>query len=91
MSDGSEAADAGWFAGREPGDGEPSRAAIREGTASEPGDWPRLAVESGAVASEAAYYEWLHEVTVQTVREEVRQRQRADDQQLIHAVRAMDE
>ncbi|PSQ09616.1 nucleolar [Halobacteriales archaeon QS_5_70_15] len=81
----------GWFAGIDPGDTEVAAARIREGGADSPADWPRLAVESGFVGSEADYYDRLREATVRATREAVRERERADDRQLMHAVRAMDD
>jgi nucleolar protein 56 len=79
----------GWFANVEP-DGSGDRA-IREGSADAPDDWPALAVESGFAADESEYYEQLREATITAAREEVRERERADDAQLVHAVRAMDD
>jgi nucleolar protein 56 len=81
----------GWFAGVERGDREVMAAAIAEGTADEPREWPALAVEAGFVADAADYYDLLHEATVAATRAAVRERERADDQQLIHSVRAMDD
>lgn len=88
MTDG---ADQGWFHGIRVGDTDAARTAITDGTTDTPEPWPERAVESGVVASVDAYYEWLHEAAVETARAEVRVRERADDQQLIHAVRAMDD
>ena len=77
-----------WFA---VGESESAADRIRDGTAAEPADWPRLAVERGFVADEEAYTERLHEASIAATRAAVRERERADDQQLIHAVRAMDD
>ena len=82
-------ADRGWFE-RAP-DGEEAVATIREGRADRPREWPRIAVEEGVVDSESAYYERLHGVTVAAAREAVAERERADDKQLVHAVRALDD
>lgn len=79
----------GWFASIEPGDS--GARAIRDGSADAPESWPALAVESGFAADESAYYERLREATITAAREEVRERERADDAQLVHAVRAMDD
>jgi len=79
----------GWVADAPPGDLDAARRAIRDGEAESPENWPARAVEAGVVADEDEYYEWLHEATVEAARAEVRERSRADDQQLIHAVRAM--
>ena len=66
-------------------------ARIADRTADNPRPWPRLAVESGFVADEATYSDRLHEATVEATRASVRERERADDRQLIHAVRARDD
>ena len=90
-------ADAGWFAGRA-ADGAGGRDAvdaardrIADGEADEPRDWPALAVDAGFADSTDDYYDRLREATVAATRATVRERERADDQQLIHAVRAMDD
>ncbi|MFB6075110.1 MAG: NOP5/NOP56 family protein [Haloarculaceae archaeon] len=85
------AADEGWFAGLDPDDREGAVRAIRERSADAPHDWPNEAVASGFAADRADYYERLHEAALAAAREEVRERELADDQQLIHAVRAMDD
>jgi nucleolar protein 56 len=86
MTDETDAPDAGWFS-----DPEAAGDAITEGEAEEPRDWPTLAVESGDAESTDAYYDRLHEATMAATRAEVRARERADDRQLVHAVRAMDD
>ncbi|WP_053948494.1 NOP5/NOP56 family protein [Halolamina sediminis] len=83
--------DDAWFAGIDPGDPEAAAAAIREGEADEPRDWPALAVDAGFAADEDEYYDRLHEATVDAAREAARAAERADDQQLIHTLRAMDD
>ncbi len=83
--------DDAWFAGVDPGDAAAAAAAIREGAADEPRNWPALAVDSGFAADEAEYYDRLHAATVDAAREAARAAGRADDQQLIHALRAMDD
>ena len=80
-----------WFAGVTAGDDEAAAAAIRSGSASAPADWPARAVESGFAADADEYYERLHEATLRAAREGVRAAELSDDQQLIHAVRAMDD
>ena len=75
----------GWFDGADGAD------AVHEGSAPEPRDWPHLAVERGFAADEGEYYERLHEATVTATRDVVDERESADDQQLIHAVRALDD
>jgi nucleolar protein 56 len=81
----------GWFAHLDSDDGEDAVHAITEGRADEPADWPSVAVESGDADSTAEYYDRLHEATVEAARRETRARERADDRQLVHAVRALDD
>jgi len=88
---GDEAAGAGWFEDVEPGDEAAAAEAIRAGSADRPADWPTRAVEAGFADDEAGYYDALHAATMAATRTAVRERERADDQQLIHAVRAMDD
>ncbi|SEP87245.1 NOP5/NOP56 family protein [Natrinema salaciae] len=90
MTDGPDVTE-GWFTHGEPGDIDRAGAAINERTAGEPRDWPRRAVDAGYVDSEADYYDRLHEATIDATRREVRERERADDRQLVHAIRAMDD
>jgi nucleolar protein 56 len=66
-------------------------AAIRDGSAAAPADWPALAVEEGYAESEAEYYDALETASITAAEEAVREREQADDRQLIHAVRAMDD
>ncbi|WP_280586143.1 NOP5/NOP56 family protein [Halorubrum sp. Boch-26] len=82
-------AEAGWFAGRAAVAA--ARDRIANGEADQPRDWPALAVASGFADSTDDYYDRLHEETLGATRETVRERERADDQQLIHVVRAMDD
>jgi len=90
-------ADAGWFAGRSAdeaagGDAaDAARSRIANGEAGRPRDWPALAVGAGFAESTDDYYDRLREATVAATRATVRERERADDRQLIHAVRAMDD
>ncbi len=65
--------------------------ALKTGRADQPEHWPQLAVEAGMFADETQYYERLHAVCVQAARGSVAEREGADDQQLIHAVRAVDD
>jgi nucleolar protein 56 len=81
----------GWFAGLDPGDTEAAAADVRDGSANAPGTWPASAVEAGFAEDESEYYELLHDATLAGTRAAVTERERADDQQLIHAVRAMDD
>ena len=91
MTDDTDTAVAGWFADVEPGDVEAASQAIRDGSAAEPADWPTLAVDSGFADTAADYYSRLHEATLQSTKQEARAREQADDKQLLHAVRAMDD
>jgi len=81
--------DTGWFADAAVRDPDAAGDAVREGGADAPEDWPALAVEAGVAASEDEYYALLREATIAGTRAAVRERERADDQQLVHAVRAM--
>lgn len=81
----------GWFSGLHPGDRETAARAIRDGSAEAPQEWPELAVESGFVDSEDEYYSELREATMEATRQAVQEREGADDQQLIHAIRALDD
>jgi len=83
--------DSGWFEGIDPAALADAAAAIRDGGCEMPHDWPREAVEAGAVADESEYYERLHDATVRATRDAVREREQADDQQLIHAIRTLDD
>jgi nucleolar protein 56 len=83
--------DSAWFAGCPLTDREATRAAIERGRATEPAAWPERAVESGVVDSTDEYYELLHEVTCHAAREATAELEQADDRQLIHAIRAMDD
>ena len=91
-----DAEQTGWFARLEgPSETgewlEQARAAITTGTAAAPAAWPERAVAAGLVPDTETYYERLHEATVGAAREEIRERERADDQQLIHAIRGLDD
>jgi nucleolar protein 56 len=83
--------DAGWFEGLAAGDTEQAVQAIQEGSAETPQDWPAQAVAAGYAAEESAYYDRLHEVTIAAARQAVASREQATDQQLVHAVRTMDD
>ncbi|MFC7115325.1 NOP5/NOP56 family protein [Natronoarchaeum sp. GCM10025703] len=86
-----EDAHAGWFAGVDPADPDAAAMQIREGRAETPEAWPTLAVDEGVVPDEDAYYDALREATLTAARDVVNERERADDRQLIHAVRSMDD
>ncbi|WP_226479212.1 NOP5/NOP56 family protein [Natrinema amylolyticum] len=91
MSDGTDPAKSGWFADVESGDTDGAAESIRTGRAAEPDDWPARAVESGFADDEDAYYDALREATTAATRAAVTERERADDRQLVHAIRAMDD
>ena len=81
----------GWFAGVDPTDDDAGAEGIREGRAATPRDWPARAVEAGIVEDAGAYYDALHAASLAATRAAVEAAERADDQQLVHAVRAMDD
>jgi nucleolar protein 56 len=83
--------DDAWFAGLDPGDEAAAADRIRTGEATTPRDWPALAVSAGFAETREDYYDRLHDATLTATRAAVQERERADDQQLIHAVRAMDD
>lgn len=85
------ATNGGWFEGLTPAAVDDAVASIRTGTAETPQDWPDQAVAANFAADADEYYRLLHEATVETARRAVRDQERADDQQLIHSVRAMDD
>ncbi len=70
---------------------EEAAAAVRDGRADAPADWPAEAVASGFAPDETAYYDRLREATIAAARAETERRERSDDRQLVHAVRAMDD
>jgi nucleolar protein 56 len=84
-------ADSGWFESVLPDDLEAARKAIENGSAESPKDWPTKAVEAGFVEDKEEYYDQLHEATNHAAREAVKEEERADDQQLKHSIRAMDD
>ena len=81
----------GWFESVPPDDLDAARDVIENGSADAPDDWPALAVEAEFADDEDDYYTRLHDATVHTTREAVRERERADDQQLKYSIRAMDD
>ncbi len=90
MTDGSQV-DSGWFANIDLDSTDAAAAAIRDGSTETVREWPQLAVEASIFDSEADYYDALHDATMHAARQEVRERERADDQQLKHSIRAMDD
>lgn len=80
-----------WFSRLALDDHEAATASIRESRADAPANWPALAVESGFADDESDYYAILHETALEAARTAAAERERADDRQVIHAVRAMDD
>ncbi|MFB6271152.1 MAG: hypothetical protein ABEH83_14505, partial [Halobacterium sp.] len=78
----------GWFVGVDADDPAAMGDAVRSGSADAPEDWPAQAVDSGFADDEDEYYDALHDATLAGTRAAAREREGADDQQLIHAVRA---
>jgi nucleolar protein 56 len=81
----------GWFAGLDPDDVSAAADSITNGQCEQPASWPEKAVESGCVDDTDAYYERLQAAAIEATETTVRERERADDQQLVHTVRAMDD
>jgi nucleolar protein 56 len=81
----------GWFAGLDPGDTTAAAERVRSGEADEPADWPTAAVDAGFATDEADYYERLRAATLAAAETAAAEREGADDRQLVHAVRAMDD
>ena len=81
----------GWFADVPPDDPAAAAAAVREGSAPAPAAWPERAVAAGFADDEADYYDRLREATTAAARTAVREREGADDRQLVHAIQAMDD
>ena len=89
--EGREAVTAGWFENVDPDDTAAGADAIREGRAEDPEDWPARAAEAGVVGDREAYYDRLHAAAVEGARVAASERESARDQQLVHALRAMDD
>ena len=83
--------DAGWFVDVDPGDVDAASDSIVDGSADVPQDWPQLAVDAGFADSPEEYYDLLHAATIHAARRQVQEHERADDQQLSHAIQAMDD
>ena len=79
----------GWFAGLDPDDTTAAAERIASGRADAPDDWPAAAVDAGYAAEADEYYQQLHDAATAATEAAVTERERADDQQLVHAVRAM--
>jgi nucleolar protein 56 len=81
-----------WFSGVAPTEADSAGARrIREGSADEPADWPAAAVDAGFADDEEQYYDRLRAATLAATHAAVTEAERADDRQLVHAVRAMDD
>lgn len=80
-----------WFAGLAPDDTDGAASQLRDGTGDTPREWPALAVEAGFAVDTDDYYHRLREATLAATREAVREAETADDRQLVHAVRSMDD
>jgi nucleolar protein 56 len=80
-----------WFERVAAGDAETAAAAVRGDGVDRPADWPALAVETGFADDVTDYYDRLHHATTTAAREAVQERELADDQQLTHSIRAMDD
>lgn len=83
--------DEGWFVAGDPAAPETTIASINDGGGSTPQPWPQQAIERGAVDNEEEYYKWLQSATIAATETAVSEQETADDQQLIHAVRSMDD
>jgi len=90
MTDGTSGT-TGWFDGVDPADVRAAATAIREGSAEGPREWPAEAIAAGFADDEAEYYERLRAATIEATEGAVAERERADDRQLIHCVRSMDD
>ncbi len=80
-----------WFDGVDSETLSDTRSAIENETAETPNAWPAVATESGFADTRHDYYDRLHEATVSVTREMARDAEQADDQQMIHCVRALDD
>jgi nucleolar protein 56 len=83
--------DPGWFEGVDPDDVDAAAAGIDDGEAAEPHEWPSVAVQTGFADDEVQYYELLRAATITAARAAVARRESADDRQLAHAIRALDD
>ncbi len=79
----------GWFADLDPDDEDAAAERIASGRADSPEDWPTEAVDAGFAEDTDDYYERLHAATTAATEAAATERETADDQQLVHAVRAM--
>lgn len=82
--------DTGWFVTDQSLNLDFATEAIRNGSAPKPVDWPETAVKTGVFDSTAEYYAFLHDATIAAAEAAVEELERADDRQLIHAIRSYD-
>lgn len=80
----------GWFEGVDGIESEAGSERIRHGSAETPGDWPTIAVESGAVPSADAYYETLHAAAMAALAAELEAVADAADVELMQLIRLHD-
>ncbi|MFB6187553.1 MAG: NOP5/NOP56 family protein [Halobacteriaceae archaeon] len=80
----------GWFAGLDQEETDTLVSRIRSSRGSIPKDWPSIAVEADFVDDTQAYYSLLHDLAIEAAQAEITDRESAEDQQLIHAVRTLD-
>lgn len=81
----------GWFENLDPDDIEGAATAVMDGQAERPADWPTVAVDTGFVDSETAYYDRLRTASITAAEAAVTERELADDRQLLHAVRSLED
>ena len=86
-----DTASGAWFSEVDPENPNTAREVIEQGSADKSADWPGQAVDTGFAEDEDEYYSLLHDTTVNAAREAVREQESADDQQLKHGIRAMDD
>jgi nucleolar protein 56 len=75
----------GWFAGLDTDDEAAAAERIASGRAETPDDWPATAVEADFAADTDEYYDRLHAATMTATAAAVTERERSDDQQLVHS------
>lgn len=80
-----------WFDGVDPDDLTATRSTIENETADSPDAWPATAIANGFADTRHEYYDRLHEATLSATREMAQDAEQADDQQMIHCVRALDD
>ena len=81
----------GWFEGVNARCLRDARSAIERGTSESPANWPVRAIEAEFASDKDDYYSKLHKAALSAAHNTIKEQEQADDQQLIHAVRAMDD